>query len=361
MRVLSRFLMVLLILATPATPDARAGKSRLAVLDLRDKGVGPDVASLLTSVASNRLSEIGIFQVISREDIKNMLSHQQDQILLGCTAEDCLVKIGGALGAENLVAGTVGKVGDKYVVSLQLIDVRGSKVVKRVEREFSGSRDKLLEEVRNAAYLVVEDVLVAQSGKVILSVSEEGADVSVDGKTVGTSPLAALDVSAGPRDIRVSKQGFVDWVRTVQVEPKQTRMEDVTLIPSASFITEYEGRTASMRRWAWITLAAFVALEAGAAGLRTYTFLEYDPIEDDYNSGNYGNLTQSEYYDKYKSDMDRAEIMDYAALSMAVAGIAVGIVSAYLFLEGEDPDRYERFRGVNIVPGGKSVTLGWEF
>ena len=59
--------------------------------------------------------------------------------------------------------------------------------------------------------------------------------------------------------------------------------------------------------------------------------------------------------------MDRAEIMDYAALSMAIAGIAVGVVSAYLFLEGEDPDRYERFRGVNIVPSGKSVTLGWEF
>jgi hypothetical protein len=353
----SVFLMVVLSAAAPV----QAGKSRLAVLDLKDKGVGPDVASLLTSVASNRLSEIGIFQVISREDIKNMLSHQQDQILLGCAEEDCLVKIGGALGAENLVAGTVGKVGDKYVISLQLIDVRASKVVKRVEREFAGSRDKLLEETRNAAYRVVEDVLVAQSGKVILSVSEEGADVSVDGKTVGTSPLAALEIPAGPRDIRVSKQGFVDWVRTVQVEPRQTRMEEVTLIPSATFIAGYEGRAASMRRWAWITLATFVALEAGAAGLRTYTFLEYDPIEDDYNSGNYGGLTQSEYYDKYKSDMDRAEIMDYAALAMAVAGIAVGVVSAYLFLEGEDPDRYERFRGVNIVPGGKSVTLGWEF
>ena len=358
MRTFSRILAVLVILAAT---NARAEKPRLAVLDLQDKGVGPDVASLLTSVASNRLSEIGIFQVISREDIKNMLSHQQDQILLGCTAEDCLIKIGGALGAENLVAGTVGKVGDKYVVALQLIDVRGSKVVKRVEREFAGSRDKLLEETRNAAYKVVEDILVAQSGKVILSVSEEGADVSVDGKTMGTSPLGALNIPAGPRDIRVSKAGFVDWARTVQVEPKQTQMEEVTLIPSATFIADYESKTASMRRWAWITLATFVALEAGAAGLRTYTFLEYDPIEDDYNSGDYGNLTQSEYYDKYKSDMDRAEIMDYAALSMAIAGIAVGVVSAYLFLEGEDPDRYERFRGVNIVPGGKSVTLGWEF
>ncbi len=359
MRALVRSLLVGCILLVSAT--AQAQKSRLAVLDLQDRGVGPDVASLLTSVASNRLSELGIFQVVSREDIKNMLSHQQDQILLGCTEESCLVKIGGALGAENLVAGTVGKVGEKYLIGLQRIDVRGSKVVKRVEREFQGSRDKLLEEVRNAAYKVVEDILVEQSGTLILSVSEEGADVSLDGKTVGTSPLAGVEVPAGPRDLRVSKKGFVDWVRTVQVEPKQTRMEEVTLIPSASFIQEYESRTCSMRRWAWITLATFVALEAAAAGLRTYTFLEFDPIEDDYNSGNYGNLTQNEYYDKYKSDMDRAEIMDYAALSMAVAGAAVGIVSAYLFLEGEDPDRYERFRGVNVVPGIGAFSFNWEF
>jgi hypothetical protein len=359
MRALVRILVIGCILLVSAA--VQAGKSRLAVLDLRDKGVGADVASLLTSVASNRLSEIGIFQVISREDIKNMLSHQQDQILLGCSEEDCLVKIGGALGAENLVAGTVGKVGDRYIIALQRIDVRGAKVVKRVEREFAGSRDKLLDEVRNAAYKVVEDILLEQSGKLILSVSEEGADVSVDGKTVGASPLAAMEIPAGPRDIRVSKQGFVDWVRTVQVEPKQTRMEEVTLIPSATFIEDYEGRTASMRRWAWITLATFVALEAGAAGLRTYTFLEYDPIEDDYNAGNYGNLSQNEYYDKYKSDMDRAEIMDYAALSMAIAGAAVGIVSAYLFLEGDDPDRYEKFRGVTVLPKTGAFSLNWEF
>lgn len=358
MRVVVRIMVIGCILLVSAA--AYAEKPRLAVLDMKDKGVGPDVASLLTSVASNRLSEIGIFQVISREDIKNMLSHQQDQILLGCVAEDCLVKIGGALGAENLVAGTVGKVGEKYVIGLQRIDVRGAKVVKRVEREFEGSRDKLLEEVRNAAYKVVEDILVEQSGKLILSVSEEGADVSVDQKTVGASPLPSLDIPAGPRDIRVSKKGFVDWVRTVQVDPKQTRMEDVTLIPSAVFIEDYEGRTASMRRWAWITLATFVALEAGAAGLRTYTFIEYDPIEDDYAAGNYGNLTQNEYYDKYRSDMDRAEIMDYAALSMAIAGVAVGIVSAYLFLEGEDPDRYEKFRGVTVLPKTGVFSFNWE-
>jgi hypothetical protein len=319
------------------------------------------VASLLTSVASNRLSEIGIFQVISRDDIKNMLSHQQDQILLGCADESCLVKIGGALGAKNLVAGTVGRVGEKYVISLQRIDVRDAKVIRRVEREFEGSRDKLLDEVRNAAYKVVEDILVEQSGEFILSVSEEGADVSVDGKTVGVSPLPGMEIPAGPRDIRVSKQGFVDWVRTVQVEPKQTRMEDVTLIPSAAFIGDYEGRTASMRRWAWITLATLVALEAGAVGLKTYTLLEYDSIEDDYRAGNYGNLSQNEYYDKYKSDMDRAEIMDYAALSMAITGVAVGIVSAYLFLEGEDPNRYEKFRGVTLLPKTGAFSLNWKF
>ncbi|MBW1811418.1 MAG: PEGA domain-containing protein [Deltaproteobacteria bacterium] len=345
-------------------------KSKIAILDLRDKGVGPDVASLLTGVISTRLAEIGIFTVITRDDIKNILTHEQDKILLGCADESCLTDIGGILGAEYLIAGEVGMVGQKYVIGLQRIDVKATKVVKRVDRQFEGSREKLLQEVANAAYKVIEDILQARSGMALLNVSEEGADILVDGKTVGSSPMKNLPLAAGPRDIRISKNGFVDWVRTIQVQPQQVQMLDVTMIPSAVFIQAYEDDAKSMRMWAWITLGTFVAMEAGAVALRTYTYLEYDPIEDDYANGEYRGMTSDEFFAKYKDDMDRAEIMDYAALAMGIAGIGVGVLSLYLFLEGDDPNRYEKFRGfkddspkvsLNPVTGGGTVSLQFGF
>jgi hypothetical protein len=363
----------ILILAILLFSVGLSAQTKLAVLDLADKGVGKEVASLLTGVVSNQLSQIGIFEVISREDVKNMLTHGQDKVLLGCSDESCLVDIGGILGAQHLVAGEIGMVGKKYVINLQRIEVKKAKVAKRVERQFQGSKDKLLQEVKNAAYKVVEDILKAQSGVVLLSVSEEGADISIDGKTVGSSPLKNLVIPAGPRDIRVAKEGFIDWVRTVQVTPKNVLTVDVTMIPSASFIQDYEDRALSMRRWAWITLATAIALEGAAIGLRTYTYLNYDSIEKDYENENYGGLTALEYYNKYKDDMDRAEVMDYTALGMGLVGIGVSVVCLYLFLEGGDPGRYDQFKGIKSsskenntvsfqpVISGDSFTLSWKF
>ncbi len=349
--------MYLLTVSRKAEAAETSTRSKIAVLDLQDQGVGSEVASLLTGVVSTRLSEIGIFDVISRDDVRNMLTHEQDKMLIGCSDASCYVDIGGVLGAQYLIAGSVGLVGKKYVVGLQRIDMDKKKVEKRVDRQFDGSRERLLQEVAHASYKVVEDILTAQSGTLLLSISEAGADISIDGKNVGVSPVQRLSVPAGPRDIRVAKDGFIDWLRTEQIAPKGVQILDVNMIPSAQFIQEYEQRAQSQRMWAWITLGSAVALEAVAIGLRTYTYLEIDPIEDDYNQGNYRGLTAEEFYQEYRDDMDRAETMDITALTAGVVGLGVGVLSAYFFLEGGDPDRYQRFRGMGSEPALPTVTL----
>ncbi len=347
-------------------------KIRIAVLDLKDNGVGKDVASLLTGIVTNRIAELGLFEVLSRQDIKNMLTHEQDKMLLGCTEASCLVDIGGALGAKELISGELGRVGNKTVINLQRIDIRAARVVKRTERQFEGTHEKLLEEIGYAAYHLMEDVLKAASGTVLLSISEEGADIAVDGKTVGTSPMDKLVIPAGPRDVRVKKSGFIQWARTVHIEPKGVQLLEVSMIPSASFIEGYERDANHKRLWAWITMGSAVALEAAALGLRLYTWQEYDPIEDDYNSQNFRGMTQAEFYTKYKDEMQTAETLDTVALGMGLAGIVAGAVSLYFFLEGDDPNRYDKYRGLrqpletsmgNILPcfGPGDFGLKWEF
>jgi len=67
--------------------------------------------------------------------------------------------------------------------------------------------------------------------------------------------------------------------------------------------------------------------------------------------------------------MDRAELLDYTALGLSLAGVLAGLVSAYLFIEGEDPDRYERFHGLEssdqkpkVIMGPEGLMgVGWEF
>lgn len=355
-------------------PAAAGERLKIAVLDLGDKGVGGEVVSLLPAVISKQLSSYGLFEVLSRDDIRKMLSHEQDKALLGCDDAGCMADIGGALGAEALVAGDVGKVGDKYLINLQRIAIRDAEVENRAARQFEGPASQLLEETRLATHELVADLLEAASGRLVMSVSEEGADVSVDGDVVGTSPLQPLELPAGPHEVRVDKEGFVTWARTVRVKPDASEVLDVTLMPSASFIAAYEQRAGSMRRWAWITAAAFLAFEAAAVGMRIYTWQEIDPIERDYNDGEYRGLTQEEFYDKYEDDVDLGETLDYTALGLGIGGLALGAISLYLFIEGEDPDRYQRFRSADtaaaLLPdragfapaaGGGRFSLAWEF
>lgn len=54
--------------------------------------------------------------------------------------------------------------------------------------------------------------LEARTGTLALSITEPGAQVSIDEKPVGTSPLAApLRLSAGPHRVRVVKDGFMPF------------------------------------------------------------------------------------------------------------------------------------------------------
>jgi hypothetical protein len=188
--------------------------------------------------------------------------------------------------------------------------------------------------------------------------------VKVDGRTIGTSPIRQVELPAGPHDLRVVKDGFIDWARTIQIKPHELQAVDVTIIPSAKFIDSYESRAKSFRRWAWIAAASCLALEGTALGLRLFTWQKYDSIESNYDKGIYAPYSnQSDYYNHYKDDMQRAEIMDYAALGLSLAGVLAGAASLYLFLEGDDPGRYQQFHGLlgGASSGGSgvpSVSLG---
>jgi hypothetical protein len=358
--------------AQEAEPNARGVVARLAVLDLQDRGVGADIVSLMGASLARQLHSYGVFEIITRSDVGAMLRHVEDKLAAGCDQPDCLIKVGDVLGAEKLVAGDVGLVGERYLVNLQRIDVKKALVENRVQREFEGPIEKIREEVRLAAHQLVEDILKLESGTLLLQVSEEGADVSVDGSLVGVSPLQkSLGLPAGPHELRVSKQGFVVWARTVQMRPQATEALDVRLIPSADFVQAYEDRAGSMRRWAWITLAGCLVMEGAALGLRLFTWQKYDPLVDAYNNREYGGLTAQEYYDQNASKIRLAEKLDYVALGAALAGVVLGGVSLYMFLEGEDPERYAIYRevsapavpeaGLSPLPGGGAFNLRWSF
>ncbi|MEK7704885.1 MAG: hypothetical protein AAB426_07995, partial [Myxococcota bacterium] len=72
-------------------------------------------------------------QVIGAQDINAILGLDKMKDALGCNDLSCAVQIGGALGVDLLLTGSVSTLGDEMIVSLTLIDTRESVAKKRAQ------------------------------------------------------------------------------------------------------------------------------------------------------------------------------------------------------------------------------------
>jgi hypothetical protein len=91
---------------------------------------------------------------------------------------------------------------------------RYSEVVRLIDRYLTEGAAVVTAEDRTSAAELLETVKAFVSA-VSVEVSEPGATIAIDGEKVGTSPLPGpLQVDMGHREIRVSREGFVDFVVT---------------------------------------------------------------------------------------------------------------------------------------------------
>jgi hypothetical protein len=74
-----------------------------------------------------------------------------------------------------------------------------------------------------------------KTGEVTITVNEPGAQVLVDDKVVGTSPLAGpLRLTSGPHKVRVTKDGFIAFDQSPNVAAGTTTNVQATLAPATT-------------------------------------------------------------------------------------------------------------------------------
>jgi hypothetical protein len=114
-----------LALAVAAAPHT------VAVLDLGTReGVSRDLARTLSELMVIEVRRVAVGQrVFGAEDIKAMVGFERQKSLLGCEDASCLAELGGALGAQEIVTGTLSILGDEFVLVVRRLDVTRVQVV----------------------------------------------------------------------------------------------------------------------------------------------------------------------------------------------------------------------------------------
>lgn len=132
--------------ATVRPPEARPRLRQVAVLQLEDlSGELTAVARQLGQVVTAEALKRPGFRVISAAEVASLLGLERQRELLGCAeGSSCLAELGGALGADYVLAGTLGRLGGRFRLDLRLIDGRKSRVVAS-EGDFARSEEALVE------------------------------------------------------------------------------------------------------------------------------------------------------------------------------------------------------------------------
>jgi|GEM_PF-1234203 len=169
------FLLLLPILTVLLTGNGNASeKISMAVLDLKANNVPAVTASTVSDFLRLELLNTGRFLVMDRGNMDKILQEQAFQ-QAGCTETDCAVKIGQILNINNIVVGSVNKLGNKFTVIINLIDVEKAEVVQgnSIEAESEealGDAVKILAANFSSKVPVVGKILRVKENEVVVNI-----------------------------------------------------------------------------------------------------------------------------------------------------------------------------------------------
>jgi TolB-like protein len=195
-------LVVLVVLVVSAAPDPSpqsAEKRTILVVPLHNgPGVDKGVADLVTETLCAEVQRQTGFRILTSKDVEAVLGVERQRQLLGCTENSsCLTEIGGALGAADVIHGTLGKLGSSYIFNLQLVNAGTGQVTRRFStRSSSTSEETFLD--------------LSHEGTVALFAAEGTAEAAEAGAgTPGAQVSSTFVTSHGFKRLFVALRGNV--------------------------------------------------------------------------------------------------------------------------------------------------------
>ncbi len=282
-------------------------KMNVAVLDFTNEGgLSVSESVTLTNRLRSTLVKTNTFNVLERGRMEEVLNEIGFQ-MTGCTSTDCAVEVGKILNVQQMITGSIGKLGKTYTIDISIIDVETAKIISSIYEDYKGEIDGLLNLMVNIANSIAgkeeqPEHQITTSRSQENSVSEpikekpqvltrlleinsipSGADIWVNGKKLGNTPFRR-EVKDGLRfKVSISKDNYRSWEQEVVVNKdikinaklqKQTMNKETT--------GQYTQSKKGGKKWIWIVggiaatggVVAAVLLSGNGSTANSATFPE---------------------------------------------------------------------------------------
>ena len=245
-----------------AAPVATTSSSEklVAIMDLRSGKDSQAIARALSVIVAAEVAGSPGFRAVSRNDLRGLLEHQNDAQMLGCEDVKCMADIAKLAAADLLIAGSVERLEDAYVFSLQLIDPTQAKVLERQAATWRDDPDRMVELARPlVARLLAGPAGQSMSGELEI-IAPVGSSLILDGESLGIAPLdhPIKHLSTGPHSVQAKADGFVPFNQQVVIINNERSLLRVEMVDADSLRPWYS------RWWVWGSIGGGLALVGGA-------------------------------------------------------------------------------------------------
>jgi TolB-like protein len=324
-----RTALVALLLAGPLAAAAAPKKPGMAVMDVRAvQGVQSGTATLITDIIVTEVSGTRRFDVVGSADISSLLGLEKQKQLLQCGEDSsCLAELGGALGVDYLLSGSVGLLGTRLRISLSLQNVKRARVVARQARFCDANEDALVRATEETVRAILSEL---DASNAAARQAEAAPPTEVRPPPVETRPPPAVAKAEPARP---------------DLTPAPPPVRATPVAPPPPEEPRPKGPGLSRRNLAFIVGGAGLALVAAGGGFDYMAYAAYQDQKDAIKAND-----RAAYDDALDSGKSKATIAN-VLYGVGLAGLGAG---TYLYFSAPSGAQV----AVTPTEGGALLTLG---
>ena len=151
---MKNFWAIFTVIVTCSFIIAQESKPSVAVLDFEARGIPGYEAETLTERLRTEIATTRAVRLVDRKLLQKILEEQGLQ-QSGCTTDECVAEVGQLLGAQFMINGSVGKIGDSYAIDAKMVSVTTGVAVRSKSVSYEGEIAGLLTEMEILAWEIV--------------------------------------------------------------------------------------------------------------------------------------------------------------------------------------------------------------
>jgi hypothetical protein len=239
------------VLAQSKAPRlSQAPRERVLVMVIRGPNITPSEEAIRRRVGEVIERRLHV-EVVSTEETFVQVGASFQKMLEDCRGEaPCYARLVGSVDARYLLVISARKVRDSVVFGSRMIDLDTQKVAGKAIGRIS-SEDPLLDSIEPQLQKTVPVEMWNPYGSLFVKVVQSGAEVFVNQKLMGLSPLQEIEnLLPGTFAIEVSLRGYETSKRDLIVERMKRTSSEISLEKSAGLLSQW---------WFWTAVGVLAA------------------------------------------------------------------------------------------------------